>query len=111
MTYLHDVCFLSRTVDCGRTVCFSLDDVNPARAEHDLVMASVNNLPDTQFTNDRHFLSSCLLDKGVVEQLATRVIDEVPAARVVRERCLGLFTQWLVKRQSRARLQQNDRAA
>ena len=75
MTNLLDACTLARPDDCGRTVWFRLSfvDVDPARTKHDLVMGSVNHLPETKFTNDRNLLSSCLLDKCVVEQLATRV--------------------------------------
>ena len=51
---------------------------------------------DTKFTNDRNFLNSCLLDKCVVEQLATRVVNVIPTAFILWERCLGLFTHWLV---------------
>ena len=57
---------------------------------------SVNHLPVTKLSDDRNFLSCCLLDKCVVEQLATRVVNVIPSALIVWERCLGLFTHWLV---------------
>ena len=89
-----------------RFVFVSLVDVNPSRAKHDLVMRTVDNFPDTKFTDDRHILGSCLLDKGVVGQLATRVI-----AFILRKGGLGLFAHWLVSAQSRARLQRSDHGA
>ena len=64
------------------TVVDSFVDVNPARTRHDLVTGSVNHLPDTKFTNDRNFLSSCLFDKFVVEQLATRIVNVIPPALI-----------------------------
>ena len=79
-----------------RFVFVSLVYVNPSRAEHDLVVRSVQNLPETKFTNERNFLGSCLFDKGVVEQLATRVVDVAPAALIVWARCLGFLTDWPV---------------
>ena len=33
---------------------------------------------------------------SVVEQLAARVIDVVPSAFIIKERCLGFFTHWSV---------------
>ena len=79
-----------------RFVFVTFVDVNSARTKHTVVTGSVNHLPITKFTNDRNFLSSCLLDKCVVGQLATRVVNVIPTALIVWERCLGLFKHWIV---------------
>ena len=57
---------------------------------------SVHNLPDTMFTDDRHFLASCRFDKGVVEQLATRVVDVIQPHPSNGKKCLGFLTHWPV---------------
>ena len=61
--------------------------------------------------DDRNVLGSCLLDKGVVEQLATRVIDVIPSALIVREKCPWAPHTPAYQRQSRARLQRGGHAA
>ena len=92
-----DLCTPARPTDCGRRACFiTLVDVDPSRAKHDLATGSIDNLPDTQLTNDRNLLSPRLLDKSVVEQLATRVVDVIPSTLVIWEWCLGLLTHWPV---------------
>ena len=63
---LHD-----QSTAVERFVFVSLVDVNRSRAKHDLIAGSVDNFPDTKFTDDRNLFGTCLLDKGVIEQLAT----------------------------------------
>ena len=80
-----------------RLVFLSLVDGNPSRAKHDFITGSVDNFQNTRPTNDRNLLSPRFLDKSVVEQLATRVVDVIPSTLVIWEKCLGLLTHWPVR--------------
>ena len=100
MTNPLDACILAQPVDCGGRV-----------AKHDLVTMSVNSFPDTKLTDDRNVLSSCLLDKRVVEQLATRIIDVVPSALIVWRKVSWALCAPACRCESHARLQRGDRVA
>ena len=72
--------------------CGSKCDAHLSTRRTSAVGKKVHNLPDTKFADDGNFLGNGILNKGVVERLATHVVNAIPATLTVWERCLGFLT-------------------